>query len=69
MDKDLIQKFAPRRNKRHQHLRDYNDEAEWPDTLDWKNYTYFIKQVVPWFSFTSAGRSAVGRLDRITFGF
>ena len=40
MDADLIQKFAPRRNKRHEHVRDFNEEAEWADALDWKDNDY-----------------------------
>lgn len=43
MDNYLKQKFAPRRNKRYAHLRGFNDEAEWADTLDWKanDYDFF----------------------------
>src|SRR5207247_8489116 len=40
MDADLTQKFAPRRNKRHQHIRGFNEEAQWADALDWKNNDY-----------------------------
>ena len=40
MNDDLIQKFAPRRNKRYAHLRGFNEEAEWADTLDWKTNDY-----------------------------
>jgi hypothetical protein len=40
MDDDLRQKFAPRRNKRYAHLRGFNEEAEWADSLDWKNNDY-----------------------------
>jgi len=40
MDDDLRQKFAPRRNKRFAHLRGFNEEAEWADTLDWKSNDY-----------------------------
>jgi hypothetical protein len=37
MDDDLRQKFAPRRNKRYAHLRNYEDESSWAKTLDWHN--------------------------------
>ncbi len=40
MDDDLRQKFAPRRNKRFAHLRGFNEDAEWADTLDWKSNDY-----------------------------
>ena len=40
MDADLTKKFAPRRNRRHQHIREFNDEAEWADGLDWKDNGY-----------------------------
>jgi hypothetical protein len=40
MDADLIQKLAPRRNKRHAGIRAFNEEAEWADALDWKNNDY-----------------------------
>ena len=40
MDDELRQKFAPRRNKRYAHLRGFNEEAEWAETLDWKNSDY-----------------------------
>jgi hypothetical protein len=37
MDDDLKHKFAPRRNKRHPHLRDHNEQAAWARGLDWHN--------------------------------
>lgn len=40
MDHELKQRFAPRRNKRYALLRGFDDEAEWADTLDWKNNAY-----------------------------
>ena len=40
MEEDLKQKFAPRRNKRFAHLRGFNEDAEWADTLDWKTNDY-----------------------------
>ncbi len=40
MDNDLKQKFAPRRNPRYAHLRGFNEEAEWADSLDWKTNDY-----------------------------
>ncbi len=40
MDDDLRQKFAPRRNKRYAHLRGFNEEADWADTLDWRTNDY-----------------------------
>ena len=40
MDADLIQKYAPRRNTRHEGIRGFNEEAEWADALDWKNNDY-----------------------------
>ena len=40
MDDEQRQKHAPRRNKRYAHLRNFNEEAEWADALDWKTNTY-----------------------------
>ena len=46
MDNDLKEKYAPRRNKRYAHLRGFNDEAEWADTLDWKKNDYDFHRLV-----------------------
>ena len=54
MDDDLRQKFAPRRNKRYAHLRAFNEEAEWADTLDWRANDY---------DFYRLARSILDRLD------
>lgn len=40
MDDDLRQKFAPLRNKRYAHLRGFNEEAKWANTLDWQTNEY-----------------------------
>ena len=40
MDDDLIQKFAPRRNKRYAHLQSFSAEAGWANKLDWKTNDY-----------------------------
>jgi len=40
MDDEQRQKHAPRRNKRYAHVRSFNDEAKWADTLDWKTNPY-----------------------------
>jgi hypothetical protein len=40
MDDDLRQKYAPRRNKRYAHLRGFDEEAKWADTLDWGTNEY-----------------------------
>jgi hypothetical protein len=40
MDDDLRQKFAPRRNKRHAHLRGFDEEAKWGNALDWQTNEY-----------------------------
>ena len=40
MDDDLRQKYAPRRNKRYAHLRGFDEEARWADTLDWRANEY-----------------------------
>jgi hypothetical protein len=54
MDDDLRQKYAPRRNKRHARLRGFNEEAEWADTLNWRNNEYDFYQLT---------RSIMDRLD------
>jgi hypothetical protein len=54
MDDELRQKFAPRRNKRYAHLRGFNEEAEWADTLDWRTNDY---------DFYRLTRSILNRLD------
>jgi hypothetical protein len=54
MDDDLRSKFAPRRNKRYAHLRGFNEEAEWADTLDWKGNDYDFYRLI---------RSIIDRLD------
>ena len=54
MDDDLRSKFAPRRNKRYAHLRGFNQEAEWADTLDWKTSDY---------DFYRLSRSIIDHLD------
>lgn len=54
MDDDLRQKFAPRRNKRYAHLRGFNEEAEWADTLDWRTNEYDFHRLT---------RSIVDHLD------
>jgi hypothetical protein len=56
MDDDLRNKFAPRRNKRYAHLRGFNEEAEWADTLDWKTNDY---------DFHHLTRSILDRLDSV----
>jgi hypothetical protein len=53
MDDDIRQKFAPRRNKRYAHLRHFNDEASWANTLDWRNE----------YDFYRISRSIIERLD------
>src|SRR5690348_14962314 len=40
MDDELRQKYAPRRNKRYAHLRRFNEEAKWAETLDWRTNEY-----------------------------
>jgi len=40
MDAELRQKHAPKRDKRHAHVRDFNAVAEWAESLDWKNNDY-----------------------------
>ena len=40
MNDDLRNKYAPRRNKRHAHLRGCDEEAKWADTLDWRTNEY-----------------------------
>jgi hypothetical protein len=54
MDDDLRQKYAPRRNKRYAHLRGFNEEAEWADTLDWRANDYDFHRLT---------RSILDRLD------
>jgi hypothetical protein len=54
MDDNLRQKFAPRRNKRYAHLRPFNEEAEWADTLDWRTNDYDFYRIT---------RSIVDHLD------
>jgi hypothetical protein len=53
MDDELRQKFAPRRNKRCAHLRNFDDEASWAKTLDWHNEYDFYRLT----------RSIIARLD------
>ena len=54
MDADLIQKFAPRRNKRYGRIRGFNEEAAWADALDWKDNDYDFYRLL---------RSVLDRLD------
>lgn len=54
MDDDLRQKYAPRRNKRYAHLRGFDEEAKWADTLDWRTNEY---------DFFRLTRSIVDQLD------
>lgn len=46
MDDDLRNKFAPRRNKRHAHLRGFNEEAEWAGALDWKTNEHDFHRIM-----------------------
>ena len=54
MDDELRQKYAPRRNKRYAHLRGFDEEAKWADTLDWRTNEYDFYQLT---------RSILDRLD------
>src|SRR5437879_5588629 len=46
MNQELKEKFAPRRNKRHPNVRDFNTETAWAETLDWKNSDYAFQQLL-----------------------
>lgn len=46
MDDEQKQKHAPWRNKRYAHLRGFNEEADWADTLDWKANDYDFYRLV-----------------------
>ena len=54
MDDDLRKKYAPQRNKRYAHLRDFTDEAKLANGFDWKNNQY---------DFYRLSRSIMDRLD------
>jgi hypothetical protein len=40
MDDEQRRKHAPWRNKHYSHLRSFEEEADWADTLDWKTNDY-----------------------------
>ena len=46
MDDDLKHKLAPRRNKRHPHLRDLQEQADWVRGLDWHNNDCHFQSLV-----------------------
>ena len=46
MDDDLKHKLAPRRNKRHAHLRDLQAQADWVRGLDWHNNDCHFQSLV-----------------------
>ncbi len=66
MSHEVLKKFAPRRARRHAHVRSLDESADWARSLDWQtnDYAFFLlcRSVFDSLDFSFRGRGL--RLDQ-----